>query len=320
MSPRRKSDAPTPATRGEAPEDPSLERRLSRRLNYNHLRYFWAVAHNGNLTRTAEALHVSQSALSLQIKKLEERLGNALFERRGKQLVLTEAGRLVLDHADVIFASGDELLSALDHSAPSRRVLRVGALATLSRNFQTAFLHPLFGREDVGIVLRSGTLGDLLSQLEAHRLDVVLTNVAPARDSATPWIVHTLDRQGVGLVGTPERVAGRSDVGELLAQEPLIAPTIETGIRGQFDALCERRGHTPTFVAEVDDMALIRVLTRQDLGLAVIPPIVTRDELASGSLVLAAPLPDVTETFSAITLSRKFPNPLLAELIEESES
>jgi LysR family transcriptional activator of nhaA len=77
-------------------------------LNYNHLRYFWAVAHDGNLTRTAERLNLSQSALSVQIRKLEDRLGQTLFERRGRQLHLTEAGRIALDHAASIFATGEE--------------------------------------------------------------------------------------------------------------------------------------------------------------------------------------------------------------------
>ena len=106
-------------------------------LNYNHLRYFWAVAHEGNLTRAAERLHVSQSALSIQIQKLEARLGHALFERRGKQLILTEAGQIALDHVAAIFATGDELLGTLsEKTGPVQRVLRVGALSTLSRNFQ----------------------------------------------------------------------------------------------------------------------------------------------------------------------------------------
>lgn len=94
-------------------------------FNYNHLRYFWAVAQNGNLTRTAERLNVSQSALSVQIRKLEERLGHPLFERRGRQLHLTEAGRITLDHADAIFATGT---SCLAHSARQvRRVKRFGS-------------------------------------------------------------------------------------------------------------------------------------------------------------------------------------------------
>ncbi|MBV6650715.1 MAG: LysR family transcriptional regulator, partial [Hoeflea sp.] len=93
-------------------------------LNYNHLRYFWAVAHEGNLTRTAERLNVSQSALSIQIKKLEAQVGHALFERRGKQLILTEAGRVALDHADTIFATGDELMGTLrERSGQIRQVI-----------------------------------------------------------------------------------------------------------------------------------------------------------------------------------------------------
>ena len=287
------------------------------RLNYNHLRYFWAVAHNGNLTRTAEQLHVSQSALSLQIRKLEEQLGHELFERRGNQLVLTEAGRLALDHADVIFAAGDELLSTLLHAAHPRAVLRVGALATLSRNFQTRFLEPLFGRDDVGMVVRSGQLADLLAQLEAHRLDVVLTNSVPPRDAATPWIVDLIDEQPVALVGFPERGRGRRDLSRLLAEEPLIVPTVETSIRAAFDALVHRLEVSPNLVAEVDDMALIRLLARRGEGLAVIPPIVARDELAAGTLVEVAQLPEIAEAFHAITLARKFPNPLLAELLPD---
>ncbi len=96
-------------------------------LNYNHLRYFWAVAHDGNLTRTAERLNLTQSALSVQIRKLEERLGHALFERRGRQLHLTEAGQIVLDHADAIFATGEELLGTLRQTGVARQALRVSA-------------------------------------------------------------------------------------------------------------------------------------------------------------------------------------------------
>ncbi|MBA4207627.1 MAG: LysR family transcriptional regulator, partial [Polymorphum sp.] len=125
-------------------------------LNYHHLRYFRAVAHDGNLTRTAERLNLSQSALSVQIRQLEERLGHALFERRGRQLHLTEAGRIALDHADAIFSAGEELIATLRQTGTTRQVLRVGGMATLSRNFQIAFLRPVLGRADVEVVLRSG--------------------------------------------------------------------------------------------------------------------------------------------------------------------
>ena len=137
-------------------------------LNFHHLRYFHMVAHEGNLTRAAQRLNVSQSAVSTQIRLLEERLGHPLFERRGRALILTEAGRIALDHADAIFETGDELLNTLgERDSRQRQVLRVGSQATLSRNFQIGFLQPLIGRDDVEIVIRSGALGELLAGLEA---------------------------------------------------------------------------------------------------------------------------------------------------------
>lgn len=285
-------------------------------LNYNHLRYFWAVAHEGNLTRTAARLNVSQSALSVQIQKLEAQLGHQLFERRGKLLLLTEAGRIVLDHADEIFAAGAELIDTLRNQTLDKRlVLRVGALATLSRNFQMGFLRPLLARPDVGVVLRSGPLVDLLSGLEAHRLDVVLVNSAPPRDAATPWISKPITEQPVSLVGHPRRIGRERDLADLLAREPLVLPTQESGIRVGFDALTDRLGIRPEIVAEVDDMAMMRLLAREDVGLAVVPPIVVRDELETGLLIEADQFPRLSETFFAVTLARRFPHPLLAELL-----
>ncbi len=286
-------------------------------LNYNHLRYFWAVARDGNLTRTAEMLRVSQSALSVQIRKLESQVGHALFERSGKQLLLTEAGRIAFEHAEVIFATGAELLGTLkDQPGERRKILRVGALATLSRNFQIGFVRPLLGRDDVEIIVRSGTTSDLLKSLEAHRLDVVLVNVPPARDAAAPWISHPIAEQAVSLVGTLARIGRGATLETLLAREPLVLPTLQSSIRTGFDALLDRLGIRPRIAAEVDDMAMMRLLAREDIGLAVVPPIVVKDEIASGMLVEVDQLPHLSETFYAVTLARRFPSPLLRALIE----
>lgn len=286
-------------------------------LNFHHLRYFHTVAHEGNLTRAAQRLNVSQSAVSTQIRQLEERLGQPLFERRGRSLMLTEAGRITLDHADAIFAAGQELLHTLGERPSGRRqILRVGSLATLSRNFQIGFLRPLLGRDDVEVVIRSGALGDLLQSLETQRLDVVLANISPPRDAATPWISHAIAEQPVSLIGTPERIGRGATFRDLLAREPLILPTVESSIRSGADALFDRLHIRPRIAAEVDDMAMIRLLTREGVGLAVVPPIVVNDELESGKLVEVDRFPQLTETFYAVTLTRRFPNPLLRELID----
>lgn len=290
-------------------------------MNLHHLRLFRAVATGGTLTGAARQLNLSQSALSTQIKALEASLGHALFERRGRGLVLTEAGRIALDHAEAIFRTADDLTATLRETGRSRRALRVGALATLSRNFQMEFLRPLMGRTDVEIVLRSGSQAELLRALDSLALDVVLTNLAPARDEQSQWLTHHQAEQPMSLIGTRRRVGRKHrPLARLLAEEPLVLPAADTALRAGFDALTARLGVTPVIAAEADDMAMLRLLAREDLGLAVIPPIVVKDELASGLLVEAAQLEGIHESFLAVTRRRLFPNPLLAELLAPGEA
>ncbi|MCB1346358.1 MAG: LysR family transcriptional regulator [Rhodobacteraceae bacterium] len=285
-------------------------------LNLHHLRLFRAVALDGTLTGAARSLNLSQSALSTQLRTLEAALGQNLFERRGRGLVLTEAGRIALDHAEAIFRTAEDLTATLRETGRARRALRVGALATLSRNFQMQFLQPLIGRADVEVVLRAGSQDELLSGLEALALDVVLTNLAPASDAASPWMVHRLDEQPVGLIGTPARLGPKpAPLRDLLSGQPLILPARGSALRAGFDALAARLDISPAIAAEVDDMAMIRLLARADAGLAVIPPIVVQDELAAGMLVEAARLPGIGEAFLAVTRARRFPNPLLADVL-----
>lgn len=289
-------------------------------LNYNHLRYFWAVARDGNLTRTAARLNLTQSALSVQIRKLEDRLGHLLFERRGRQLYLTEAGQIVLDHADAIFATGDEMLGTLRQSGAARQALRVGSLATLSRNFQMEFLRPVLGRTDIDLILRSGSAAELLRALEALNLDVVLLNHVPQSDALRPFVTHRLAERSVSLVGTPDRLAEVATLAERLRRHPIILPTLDSSVRSGFDALADRLGVRPQIVAEVEDMAMMRLLAREDIGLAVLPPIVVKDEIAGGVLLEGEQLAGIVETFHAVSMTRRFPNPLVRLLLEQART
>ncbi|NDH60325.1 MAG: LysR family transcriptional regulator [Alphaproteobacteria bacterium] len=285
-------------------------------LNYNHLRYFWAVAHDGNLTRAAGRMNLSQSALSVQIRKLEYQVGHPLFERVGKKLVLTEAGRIALDYADTVFKAGGELMSTLrGHPVASRQVLRVGALTTLSRNFQLEFVRPLVGRPDVELIVRSGNIRDLLAQLEAHAIDVVLANSAAPRDARSSLRNHLLDEQPVSLVGRPRRGKRRFRFPGDLRTEPLLLPSLDSDIRVAFDRILELAGVRPTILAEVDDMAMLRLLAREREGVTLVPPIVVRDELEAGILIEHCRIPGVTESFYAIVKKRRFPNRLLSDVL-----
>ncbi len=290
-----------------------------RRLNFNHLQYFWAVAHAGGLTKAAKQLNVSQSALSVQIQKLEHQIGNALFDRIGKRLVLTEAGQIALDYADTVFKAGDELMSTLrGRPLANRQVLRVGALTTLSRNFQLEFLRPLVGRTDVELVVRSGNTRELLAQLEAHALDVVLANSAAPRDARSLLRNHLLDEQPVSLVGRPRTFDRPFCFPDDLHNESVLLPSLDSDIRIAFDRVLELHGIRPIILAEVDDMAMLRLLAREREGITLVPPIVVRDELETGVLAEYCRVPGVFERFYAIVQKRRFPNKLLTDLLGPS--
>jgi LysR family transcriptional activator of nhaA len=290
-----------------------------RNLNFNHLHYFWAVAHEGSLTRAAERMNLSQSALSVQIQKLERQIGHPLFDRLGKKLILTEAGQIALDYADTVFKAGDELISTLrGRPLASRQILRVGALTTLSRNFQLEFLRPLVGRADVELIVRSGTLRELLAQLEAHAIDVVLANSAAPRDNRSLLRNYLLNEQPVSLVGRPPRRKPRFRFPYDLRTEPILLPSLDSDIRAAFDRLLELAGIRPNILAEVDDMAMLRLLARERDGVTLVPPIVVRDELKMGVLIEHCRIPEVTEKFYAIVQKRRFPNQLLVRILKEA--
>ncbi|MGV8856767.1 MAG: LysR family transcriptional regulator [Devosia sp.] len=289
-----------------------------RNLNFNHLRYFWAVAHEGSLTRAAAQMNLSQSALSVQIQKLEHQVGHQLFDRVGRKLVLNEAGQIALDYADTVFKAGDELLSTLrGRPIDSRQVLRVGALTTLSRNFQLEFLRPLVGRPDVELIVRSGNMRDLLAQLEMHALDVVLANKPAQREARSPFRNHLLNEQPVSLVGRPRTGKAMFRFPEDLRTEPLLLPSLDSDIRVAFDRVLELANIMPIILAEVDDMAMLRLLAREREGVTLVPPIVVRDELDAGILVEHCRIPEVTENFYAIVTKRRFPNQLLSGLLND---
>jgi len=286
-------------------------------LNYHHLRHFWAIAREGSLTRAAERLHIAQSALSTQLRALEAELGERLFERKGRRLELTEAGRIAFDHAETIFRTGEELVDALrGRFGQKRRVFRIGAVATLSRNFQLALLRPFIGRDDVELVVESGSLRELLARLDSLALDAVLSNSPVAHDASSERTSTLLAEQPVSLVGRPG--AGPLRFPEDLRTTAVLLPGRESSIRQGFDLLLDRAGIRPVVLAEVDDMAMLRLLARESEGVTLVPPIVVQDELRAGLLEERAAVPGLVESFYAVTARRRFPNPLLGELLRAS--
>lgn len=275
-------------------------------LNFHHLFYFWRVAKLGHLTRAARELHTSQSALSAQIRQLEDRLGEPLFSREGRSLVLTETGQLVLSYTEDIFGLGQEMLGRLAGRSEGMTRLRVGSVATLSRNYQENWIRPLLTDPGVLLTLESGVLEGLLERLIEHQLDVVLANESVPSNPDRPFHCQYLGSQSISLVGPAAIWGGRTlHIPDDLDGLEIALPGPRHALRTQFDALCASTGVVPRLRAEVDDMAMLRLIARDSGWLAVLPEVVVQDELRAGTLVTVGHSMLLQESFYAITTTRR---------------
>jgi LysR family transcriptional activator of nhaA len=292
-----------------------------KRLNYHHLYYFWRVATEGNLTRVARNLHISQSALSSQIKSLEDAMDVKLFERRGRSLILTENGQRTLSYAQDIFSKGEELEALLRKGVqPEIQSLRIGVLSTMSRNFVEAFISPLLNNPQVRFSLHSKGFPELLDGLSKHHFDLalanvnVLSNTGPDGSEGALWQSHLLARQRISIIGPPGSEPGTA-FPEGYREFSWVLPAHPSDIRTAFEGFCASWQMEPRVEAEADDMAMMRLLARDSGALAVLPGVVVRDEIREGKLTEYMTLPNVYENFYAITTKRRFVPQVVRDLL-----
>ncbi|WP_172198351.1 LysR family transcriptional regulator [Niveibacterium sp. COAC-50] len=287
-------------------------------LNFHHLFYFWRVARLGHLTRAAAELHTSQSALSAQIRQFEDRLGEPLFTRQGRRLQLTDTGQLVLSYAEDIFGLGQEMLGRLDGRSEGLTRLRVGSVATLSRNYQENWIRPALADPGMVLTLESGVLEGLLTRLLQHQLDVVLANETVPSDADRPLHCRFLGSQSISLVGPASIWKGRTlRIPEDLDGLDIALPGPRHALRAQFDALCASADVRPRLRAEVDDMAMLRLIARDSGWLTVLPEVVVQDELRAGALVTVGQSTQLQERFYAITTPRRHRIEALERLLSQ---
>jgi LysR family transcriptional activator of nhaA len=288
------------------------------RLNYHHLGYFWHVAKEGNLTKAAANLHVSQSALSSQIMQLESTMGVSLFLREGRKLILTEIGRHAFSYADDIFKKGEELESLLIQGVkPESVTIKIGMLSTMSRNFIESFIEPLLQKSKVKYVLNARGQTNLLNSLANHQFDLALTNIEVHGSEKQLWQCQLLARQPISIVGPPHLGLSNTFSDEYKLQR-WVLPVSESPIRAGFDSFCSLHQFQPDIIAEADDMAMLRLLARDTGAIAVMPEVVVKDELKQGKLVSYLTLPNVYENFYAVTIKRQYSNALVNDLINHA--
>ena len=285
-------------------------------LNYHHLRHFWMIARHRSVTRAAAKLKISQSTLSEQLAELEDWLGEPLFERRGRALHLTDAGRVASEYAETIFTTGHELITRFRQSGKAQqRVLRIGAVGPLSKNLQFDFIQPILADTRTKVVVIAGALDELTRHLLEHKVDLVLSNIPLRADQEQNVFNHLLGEVPVFLVGGKQLRLPHPKFPQLLKDIPLFLPSRQSDVRADFDLLLANAGVEPFVHAEVDDMALLRLLALSGQGLALVSKIVVERELQSSKIKFMRRVPGLAEKYYALTIRKRFPNAWLAEIV-----
>jgi len=292
-------------------------------LNYHHLRYFWAVARAGNLTRASAELHLTPQTVSAQIKDLEHALGEKLFRRSGRSLVLTEVGDVVFRYADEIFSIGKELLENLA-GQPTGRPLRlvVGVADVLPKLVAHRLLAPAMTLDDpVRIVCRETGLATLLGDLATHRVDVVLSDAPIPPTIKIQAYNHLLGECGVTFMAVAplaRRCLKKFPAG--LDGAPMLLPAEGTALRGQLDQWFRSRGVQPRIVAEFEDSALLKTFGQAGDGVFPVPSVVETEVARQYQVVTVGSAEGVVERFYAISVERRVVHPAVAAICDAART
>jgi LysR family transcriptional regulator, transcriptional activator of nhaA len=290
-------------------------------LNYHHLLYFWLVAREGGLAGASKRLRLAQSTISGQIKALERSMGERVFVRSGRRLVLTEVGRLVFRYADEIFALGSEMQDALRGRSGTRPLdLVVGIADVVPKLVARRLLEPATRlAETVRLVCREDKPERLLSELAIHNFDVVILDGPLPASVRIRAFSHLLGETGVEFFG-PARLAEqlRGGFPRCLDGAPMLLPTDNTSLRRSLDPWFELHGIRPHVVAEFEDGALLSAFGQAGHGIFPVPSVVARDVQRQGQLRRIGTVPDVRERYYAVSLDRRLKHPALVAIQEEA--
>lgn len=292
-------------------------------LNYHHLLYFWLVAKEGGVAKAAAKLRLAHPTVSGQIRALERALGEKLFEKQGRRLVLTEMGTVVYGYADEIFALGRELMDTVK-SRPTGGPLRlvVGIADVVPKLIVKKLLDPARAQaRQVRMVCREGKTERLLAELAAHDLDVVISDSPLPAGSSVRAFSHLLGECGLSVFGRKDLAARyRKRFPRSLHGAPMLLPHEATTQRRALDAWFDERGVRPTIEAEFDDSALLGVFGQDGAGLFAAPTAIEGFIKKHYEVAVVGRLPEVRERFYAISIERRIRHPAVVAIYETARA
>lgn len=289
------------------------------RLNYHHLSYFYVVAKEGTIAAACAQLHLTQSTISTQIRDLERQLGEKLFRRVGRKLVLTETGRMVFRYANEIFSIGSELVEAV-RGGPVSRPLRfnVGAQDTLPKLIAYRLLEPVLRLPGpVRVVCFEGTPAQLLPRLSIHEVDLVLSDAPMSPHIKVRAFSHLLGECGVAFFAAP-KLAQRLRKGfpRSLDGAPALLPADSAAMRGTLVKWFDSVGVRPNIVAEFEDIELMMTFGRQGRGFFPAHDAIAKEIMGDSHVESIGGIKGRSEGFYAISVERRLKHPAVVAITE----
>lgn len=287
-------------------------------LNYHHLLYFWTVAREGSIAKASVKLRLAQPTISAQIHTLEQALGEKLFQRAGRNLVLTDVGRTVFGYADEIFTLGRELMDVVKNRPTGRPLnLNVGVVDVVPKLIAYRLLEPALQiPEKLHVVIKEDRLEELLGLLSVHQLDLVLADAPVPPHVRVRAFSHKLGDCSVTFLAATKLHAqlSRKQFPQCLNGAPVLLPARGTSLRRALDTWFEEHALRPTVVAEFDDTALMKVFGQAGEGAFCLPSVIRTEVERQYDVRPLGELQDVRESYYAISVERRIKHPAVAAI------
>jgi len=284
-------------------------------INYHHLFYFKTIAEEGTVSKAAEKLRLGQPTLSAQLKQFEETLGVQLFERQHKKLILTEQGKVALDYSKNIFRMGSEMYEVLhDRLKPLRPSLHIGALDSVPKQIVLQLVKQAFKIAPCQVTLSEGKADELLRELVAHRMDIVVTNFLPVGPDARGIYPKSITKKNVAFYGAPKFKALRKGFPKSISGQPMILPTYDSKLRQDLDHWAKLNKIELNVVIESQDISVKKLMAINEMGLVATAAHTVTGQILRGELVEVGQLQGVHEELFLLTSQRKIENHIAAKL------
>ncbi len=283
-------------------------------LNYHHLYYFWMVCKEGGFSKAALRLRIAQSAVSLQISKLEDHLGEKLMERGPRGFKLTEAGQVTLAQAEDIFRQGNDLLQYF-RSGKMKSNFRIGALGGLSKNFQLKILAAVISDPAIELSLEVGDAPVLVERLIDYRLDALISDVPIPSLLAEPLAQTEIASEVVCLVSRLKPKRPNYSLGDLLAKG-IYLPAQSSPITSSILDFFSSENKVPYIRGFIDDIAFLRLLALETDSLVAIPKIGVGREIEEGKLHVVHEFRKIRQNYFLVYRRKGKRHPMLTLILK----